>query len=201
MYKYKMNLLTDELLNKTKEYYKLKEYPIFHQVISLIISQKISFSQGRLIRKNIFNHINEEFFTKNNLEKINPDQFTKFGLDDAKIKIISNIINIEYKNNEDFITKISNIKGIGPWTIKSLKIMFDLKFDPSENEFLFEDLWIRKRVSELLKIEKVITQSECKNISNCIKNKRIKSIFFWRIKPEGIKKILKNENLKREDFV
>lgn len=191
-----MELITDKILNNTKEFYKLKEYPIFHQAISLIISQKITFNKGREIRKKLFELTKESCFTKDNLGLLSYDQFKNIGLDDDKIKVIMNVIDIDCNDEEDFIVKISKTKGIGPWTIKSLKIMFDL-----DDEFLFEDLWIRKRVSELFKKDNIMSQMECKNISDAIENKRIMSLFFWKIKPEGIKKILENEELKREDFV
>lgn len=50
-----MELITEDLLKKSKKYYTLKYYPIFHQAISLVISQKITFGLGRTIRKNFLN--------------------------------------------------------------------------------------------------------------------------------------------------
>ena len=35
-----------------------------------------------------------------------------------------------------------------------------------DNVFLFEDYWIRQRLSEIVKSDKILTQSECKKYVN-----------------------------------
>lgn len=80
--------------------------------------------------------------------------------------------------------------------------MFDIS-----DVFLFEDLWIRKRLSELIESDNILPIKECENMTKNFTNKRILSLFFWRIKLEGIKFILdksQNKNiceLKKEHFV
>jgi hypothetical protein len=43
-----------EYMEKTREYWSLKEKSLFHNLISLITSQKIKFSQSREIRKKLY---------------------------------------------------------------------------------------------------------------------------------------------------
>lgn len=194
-----MDKITEEILENTKSYYELKKYSIFHQAISLIISQKITFLLGKTIRKKMFDElslIGENQFTKENILLFDDDKLKSFGLDILKIKTLKHVCDLDYVDDLDFINKIEKIKGIGVWTIKSLMIMADIG-----NEFLSEDLWIRKRVSELLESNKTITITECDKLVSNIKNKRVLSRFFWRIKPEGIQKILHNKELDKNDFV
>ena len=58
-----------------------------------------------------------------------------------KTKTICDLLKIKTKdkNNQIIIEKISLIKGIGPWTIKNLKNTY-----LNANEFIFEDLEVRK---------------------------------------------------------
>ena len=62
-------MITSEILEYTKKYYELKEYSFFHQTISLIISQKISFKKSRAIRSKIFEKIfpEKEFTIQNKI--------------------------------------------------------------------------------------------------------------------------------------
>lgn len=135
-----MDLINIGILNETKNFYKLKHYGIFHQTISLIISQKISFSSSRKIRQKMFELIfPEKEFTVKNISNITKDTLISFGIDENKYETILNILKLDNSNENQWITKISKIKGIGSWTIKCLKIMFNIDNDL----FLYEDLWIR----------------------------------------------------------
>ena len=92
---------------------------------------------------------------------------------------------------------MQNIKGIGNWTIKGLQIMNNL----NDNVFLYEDYWIRQRLSELVKSIKILTQSECKNLYKNNNNLTNISKFLWRINKKGTSKILSGLELTRDDFV
>ena len=191
--------INEKLLTKTKEYYKLKQYNIFHQTISLILSQKISFVMSRKIRSNIFDMIspNKEF-TKENISNIKKSKMISIGIDEDKYRVILNVMNTNECETNDWINKMSKIKGIGPWTIKCLKIMFDVGNDL----FLCEDLWIRKRLSELVLSDDVMSQKKCNEISLCWKGHRTNvSKFLWRIKPEGILALKNGDDLNKNHFL
>ncbi len=50
-----MNLINEQILTSTEQYWNIHRHKkIFHQTISLIISQKISFATGRQIRKQLY---------------------------------------------------------------------------------------------------------------------------------------------------
>lgn len=194
-----LNLINKKLLKKTKSYYELKKYSIVHQAISLVISQKVSFQQGKNIRKKLFFLISPDSeFTKENMKNITDEDLENIGIDVLKIKTIRNILKLDDIDHNDFIEKIEDIKGIGPWTIKCLKIYFELDNDI----FLSEDLWIRKRMTELTENDIVLTQKECEIESKIWRGYRTQiSKFFWRIKPIGITALLNNEELNYDHFL
>lgn len=193
-------MITSEILEYTEKYYKLKEYSFFHQTISLIISQKISFKKSRSIRSKIFEKIfPEKEFTIQNFKFIKED-LKNFGLNETQIDTINNIIEIYNKDLDviNWIHKIQKIKGIGIWTIKCLKIMFNIDNDI----FLSEDFWIRSRLSELYNYNYVITIKESNDISIQWKGYRTNvSKFLWRIKPEGIEALKNKDLLIKEHFL
>lgn len=194
-----LSLINKNLLDKTSEFYKQKQYSIEHQTVSLIISQKVSFTIGKNIRKKLFELTKGEEFVKNNMNKISNEQLVKIGIDSNKIKTIRNVLNVEFEHTDKYINAIDKINGIGTWTIKCLKIMF--KTDP--DIMLVEDLWIRKRLQELLRLNKLPTMSECNKLSNIWSGYRtIVSLFLWRIKPDGIKQLLQDSSkLTKEHFI
>jgi 3-methyladenine DNA glycosylase/8-oxoguanine DNA glycosylase len=185
-----------EYMEKTREYWSLKEKSLFHNLISLITSQKIKFSQSREIRKKLYllNNGADEYCPKI-FSNITLTEFKNCGLEPDIINVIISVIKLEDNLNLD---TIKNIKGIGPWTMKALRIM-----NYSSNEFLYEDYWIRQRLSEILSNSKILTQSECKKFIGQIKLNNLGEIskFLWRINRKGTKKFVLNEDLSRDDFL
>ena len=184
-------------MDTTTDLWSIPTKSLFHNLISLLTSQKIRFSKSREIRKQLYvlnDHISE--YNSCKLSMISRDQYRELGLTDGLISAIFEAIKLEQANNLNMNT-ISDLKQVGPWTIKALRI---LNFN-SDDDFLFEDYWIRKRVSELFGLRKVITCAVCDDLVIHWKNKSNVSRFFWRIKATGITKIRGNQPLDRDDFV
>lgn len=157
--------------------------PVFHAVISCILSQKIKFTQSRAIRKKLYSQLGSFIITREGLEKINLDQL---GIEHPVQLIIKEVMQLQ---SLDF-DLLSQIKGIGPWTIKAVKIM-----TYSDEEIaLYEDGYIIKNL--------VLYgyKGSIKDFFNQYKQKSLISRFLWRIKPQGIIKIKKGTDLLREDF-
>lgn len=191
--------LLPELAEFYKDLYPIPSGTLLHNTISLIISQQIKFSQGRLIRKKLYNLLNSLSSDSSQhdhiLKGLTQQDWVKLGLPSNKIQCIIEVATIPNLTIESLI----NIKGIGPWTIKALKILMDS--DP--NVFLNEDLWIRKRMSELCNSKKVLTPFELTHISNKIPTTNLTQIsrFLWRLKPEGVVNLLNGRELTRQDFI
>jgi 3-methyladenine DNA glycosylase/8-oxoguanine DNA glycosylase len=192
-----MERIIKDYIKNTNKYWLLPQKSLFHNTISLLTSQKIKFSESRNIRKKLYelNQEQNEYSIKI-FENLTNKDFIKCGISNNIIEIIKNVIELE-KNKLLTIEKLENLKGIGPWTIKSLKIMNN--FD--NNIFLYEDYWIRQRLSELVKSNKILTQSECKKIFINSTNCSEISMFLWRIKKSGTFQIINNLELTKDNFL
>lgn len=194
-----MNLITNELLEQTKQFWKINKHTIFHNAISLVISQQVSFKVGRSVRTKLFMLINSSEITHENMSQLNNNDLEKIGLNQNKVNLIRFILNIKFVNDLDFVNELAKLKGIGVWTIKALQIL-NLE---NLNVFLSEDLWIRKRLSELANAKQILTIKECNNFINiyCMINKSNFSNFLWRVRPEGIVALKNNQTLTRDHFL
>ena len=187
----KMEHLTDIAI----EYYDLYKLPdnlsAFHHLCSLVTSQQVPFATGRSIRKQLY--IKAGFpLTQENLSTI--DLSSIKGLTNDRKRVLLELCELS-SSNEDMISQASKIKGIGPWTIKGANLLSN---HPNVN--LYEDSYIRSRLSEYLK--QTISQSQCKSlISECHPNESEVSYCLWRITKKGIKSILNNKPLTKEDFL
>ena len=191
----------EEVINKyidsTIEYWNLPQKTLFHNTISLLTAQKIKFSESRNIRKKLYElNQNKDEYSLNVFKDLSKQDFFNCGLSSNIIDVIYQVIELE-KSNILTIDNLQNIKGIGNWTIKGLQIMNNL----NDNVFLYEDYWIRQRLSELVKSIKILTQSECKNLYKNNNNLTNISKFLWRINKKGTSKILSGLELTRDDFV
>lgn len=195
--------LIPNIANEVLPYITLKERSLFHNIISLVISQRVRFQVGRDIRNKLYELLLSDNITIKGISKLSDKELKKIGIEQYKIDIIRYIVMI-YKPElsvVELLQQLCEIKGIGIWTIKSLKILNDL-----DNEtFLSEDYYIRQRLSELVKSECILTSKECQEIASKYWDKReftLVSKFLWRIKPEGINIILKEERkLEKHDFL
>jgi len=195
-----MNL--DLILNNTKQYWDIHhKWSIFHQLISLIISQRIRFSLGRQIRQNLYKYLNLPFgnsLIPLQIRALSDIDYKNIKMPVDKIKIIHNVLDAitDDEWDQDFellITKLEKINGIGSWTISALKIMFYA--DKYPNILLVSDYWIKSRLSEL--------KPEFKNYINAHNQINLSNIskFLWRIKPIGIQKLNNNIEISNEDFL
>lgn len=186
-----------ELISPYESFFTLPPKTLFHNLISLIISQKIRFGQGRKIRQQLYSLLNTDEYTPNGLNSLSDDTLKSIGLSDDKINCIRAILGLE----DLTLDRAAQIKGIGPWTIKALSILTN----GSNDIFLSEDYWIRQRFSELIQSSKILTSRQLENyiakFPNWVGQKTLISRFLWRIKPEGIMALLNSESLTREHFL
>jgi len=94
---------------------KLEPFPpdsrgYYHNVVSLIISQRIRFTESRAIRAAIYTILGTS--SLENIMSLTPAQRAACGLTDDKWRVIS-----------EFTEHGESAKGIGPWTIACARIM------------------------------------------------------------------------------
>lgn len=208
-------------------FYEIQKHTLYHDLLCLIISQRISFTVSRNIRKKLRDACkdNEGIYDPSTIKSLD---LKSFGLSNTKIlKCIDEVTNLAIQEKLNMST-IKNIPGIGDWTYNGLIVMghrspdksYDISHCISHNIsydiFLYQDAWIRKRLSELLDT-KLTPRSANDLIDNMcgymfshnhvIVDKSKVSRFLWRIKDTGIKKICNESflsgsiNLTRDDFL
>ena len=141
----------------------------FHALTSSIISQQLSAHAARAIKGRLFDLIGSERFTPENISKLTFNQFRAAGLSRAKIeytrRLASAVRNGEIDNSsflnlgdEEIISKLTTLPGIGRWTAemflifalgrpdvmsvkdaglkRGLKISYKLPESPSDDEMI-----------------------------------------------------------------
>lgn len=199
--------ISKKILNimiSTKEYWTMPKKTLFHNTISVIISQKITFHEGREIRQKLFEKLGKYDIVYDEFKKLGYDKLKEIGLSEDKIKCIDVVLKCFDKDIDDLaiIRKMASVKGIGPWTLKSLYILSNL--EEYNNIFLIEDYWIRKQIKILYGLNKVPTEKEIKkmDIMKAWKNNESNvSRFLWRLKSDGASAILNNITLERHHFL
>lgn len=135
--------------------------PPFVALLGAIIGQKISYVQAKALRSRLYKEFGTEFDSLTLLENTTRLQEIFQDYPD-KLTIIHNILKQELDFNSSKIWKtLASLKGIGPWTISTIKITSCLE----EDEFPSGDLFIRRRLQRLFNLPKLPTIKETVNIS------------------------------------
>jgi 3-methyladenine DNA glycosylase/8-oxoguanine DNA glycosylase len=87
----------------------------YHNLVSLIISQRIRFAVGRKIRSKIYKVLGTD--SLDNIMSLTYSQRIECGLGDNKWRIIEDL-SAGFRDGQ-----IGEIKGIGSWTINCAKLM------------------------------------------------------------------------------
>lgn len=194
------------IMSGTKEYWTMPKKTLFHNTISLIISQKIPFHEGREIRQKLFSELGKYDIIYDEFKKISNNKLKEIGISETKINCIEIVIKLfedcHDDDNINIITKLALVKGIGSWTIKSLYILSNL--DEYNDIFLIEDYWIRKQIKILYGLNKVPSEKEVREM-DIMKpwkgNQSNISRFLWRLKTEGAIAIINGVSLERHHFL
>lgn len=190
------------VINDTIEYWNLPVKSQFHHCIAQYVTKMVKFSQSQKIRRNLYvllgdPYSQQVFNNSSNQELIN------CGLNEEQIttlKYISSIID-EQDTLDNNLERLSKVVGVGPWTINSIRLMMSNINNKEEQIFLYEDSYIRTRLSELYGM-KTLTQSNAKKIGSAWNQyQTILSKFLWRVKKEGIQKLTMQIPLTRNDFL
>lgn len=187
-----------DVVNKTREYWMIKRKTQFHHIIAQYITKMIRFTESQKIRRNLYELLGDPY-NKEIFDKCNDNELIKCGLSLQQIITLRNISNLinEKDTIDDNLQRIYKIKGVGTWTIKSIRLILTDDHDI----FLHEDSYIRSRLAELYNLNS-LTLTQAKDIGYSWHQYRSTiSMFLWRIKKAGIEKIKSGEILLREDFL
>jgi DNA-3-methyladenine glycosylase II len=146
----------------------------FSYFIGIIIGQKIRFTTARKIRSNLYT-ITSYNFTPQDILNLTSTQMSEIGINGVKqiiIDVATYFINnnITYRNlTKEEINGLTEIKGIGNWTIMTAIIEYGIDLDL----FPIGDVHVNKNLLILYKVEK-------KDIIDWAKQwSPYKSVIFW----------------------
>jgi 3-methyladenine DNA glycosylase/8-oxoguanine DNA glycosylase len=187
-----------QIIESTREYWTLPVKTQFHHIVSQYVTKMVRFSESRKIRKNLYLLLGDPY-SQDIFNSSSSEDLIRCNLSNEQIitlRYISSIIN-EREDLEVNLQRLSLIKGVGPWTIKSIRLMMT-----NDNTiFLYEDSYIRDRLAELYNLDK-LTQTQAKEIALKWENyQSCLSKFLWRIKKSGIQKIKAGIILTKGDFL
>ena len=172
-----------------------KPVSLYKSLISLIISQQISFKASRKLRGNLYQYLGSNEFTPENILKITSVQWEGWGLNPHRRELIHRVTDMALKS-ELRVADLSKIEGIGPWTLKGLQIMTYIEPDV----FLYEDAFIRKHIRKLFGN---LTLRQIQKLSQTpvwAGQRSLVSRFLWRLRDSGALKLIQGENITPEDL-
>lgn len=170
----------------------------FHHVISLVTSQEVAFAKGRQIREALYAYTTDHILTPELVRSLTHEQLQQTGLSASRIETVKQLAALDDHKSLDAVAAYAKISGVGPWTIKGVKILCGL----DDHVILHEDRWIRKRLAELIGRSGEVTQAEAKQLFEQWKgHESLMSMFLWRIKPSGIQKWRSGTTLTKDDFI
>tara|TARA_Y100000768_G_C23988651_1_gene690605 strand:- start:5681 stop:6274 length:594 start_codon:yes stop_codon:yes gene_type:complete len=159
----------------------------FDTLVAIVISQFISTKAANSILKNIKENFNSEYLNENHFKNLNVDEIKGLGLSTNKAKTIKQISNLYLNKDFDDLTKLKNnelnsklinVFGIGPWSIKMFEIFCLGKLDV----FTSKDAGLRLAMNNTGMIK---PESEWSHYDDYAKKwapyKTIASLHLWKI--------------------
>jgi DNA-3-methyladenine glycosylase II len=142
--------------------YELKlrrNIPIY--LCASIMSQQLSVKVADVIYKRFLALFNGKEPTADQILAIPPETLRGIGLSNAKVSYVRNVASFHLEHgmdkrklaamdNEEIITYLTQIKGVGRWTVEML-LMFALG---REDVFAIDDLGIQNAMIELYKLDR-----------------------------------------------
>lgn len=124
--------------------------PPYTALIGAIIGQKIKYTKAKEIRGNLYKFLGTADFSIEQINAMNDNDLLSCGINPITIPIIRNVNTyiIDNKinmNASSDIRLLINVKGIGPWTIKTTLLTSFLDW----SVFPYDDIFIRNNVKRL----------------------------------------------------
>lgn len=149
------------LIKKHGKFKLNKRKNVYLRLCAHIISQQLSTKVAEVIFKRFLNLFNGKYPTPEQILEIKPETLRSIGLSNAKASYVHNVARfaIEFNidatklrkmTNEDVIEFLTQIKGVGRWTVEMI-LMFTLA---RPDVFALDDLGIQTAMQKLYRIDK-----------------------------------------------
>lgn len=133
---------------------------VYLHLCSSIISQQLSTKVAKVIYERFLNLYGEKEPTAKKILGTSLEKFRSIGFSNAKASYVHNVCNffVEHNltdaklnkmSNEEIIDLLTQIKGIGKWTVEMI-LMFTLG---REDVFAVDDLGIQQSITKLYKLD------------------------------------------------
>lgn len=147
----------------------------FAGLINIILGQQISVTVAESQRRKLYAHVGLAPHCESDLTPehcINRDDWRDLGLSKQKINYIGNVTDavlsgaldldvLSRQSDEDLMTTLTQIKGIGPWTAESYAMFCEGRCDL----FPAGDLGIKKGIKQLWGFENDPTEAEMRALA------------------------------------
>lgn len=130
------------------------ERSLYANLIGVIIGQKIRFVVARLLRGKLYTLLGTDNFTPQMVKDKPKEDLRELGIERKIVDLIytvtDKLLNGEIiLNTTEDVKKLTDIKGIGPWTVNTTILMHTLHKEHFDDTLLIQDLIIRRVMRKL----------------------------------------------------
>lgn len=183
----------DPILDKISSKIELpsltKTTDVYLDLLEVIISQQLSGKVAKVIYNRFLQLFENSYPKPEILKEIDDEMLRKVGLSNAKTNYVKNLANfaiindlsikhIDSLNDDEIVQLLTQIKGVGKWSVEMILIFSLLRTDV----FPYDDLVIKKSMIEVYGIKKEGKQliEKMISISNKWKpNQSLASRYLW----------------------
>ncbi len=149
-----------KILEKQEPFVLEQRKNVYLQLCASIISQQLSTKVAKVIYKRFLDLFGKKIPTANEILKIPVETFRGIGFSYSKASYVHNVCMFFIENkitdsrlmkmsNEEIVDLLTQIKGIGKWTVEMI-LMFTLG---REDVFAVDDLGIQQSITKLYKLD------------------------------------------------
>ncbi len=197
--KAKAKLSKDPIMKMVVKNYSFLELPksktVFHELVKSIVFQQISWKAAENIHGRFLKLMGRENFSAKALMTKKDEELRSVGFSNQKVKYVKNIA-IEFlekkykdkdwddKSDEDILKELTEIKGVGEWTVQMI-LLFQLE---RSDIFPVKDLGVQIAMKALynLKSDKKQLLTDMTEIAeNWQPHRSIASRYLWAWKREN----------------
>lgn len=158
----------------------------FERLVTSIVNQQLSTSSAEAIRQRLFSQFEIEPAA---ILAADPESMKEIGLSRQKIEYMKNVAEkferenfsrakFEAMSDEEVISELTEIKGVGTWTAKMF-LMFVLA---REDIFPVEDLGIRRGMEHLYELEQ--EEDMVSKAADWQPYRSIASLYLWKLEDQ-----------------
>lgn len=152
--------------------------PPYVALIGAVIGQIIRYQDAKRIRGELYKRLGGTDFTVHDFVAVSDEDLFKIGFDEQKIKILKRVNNFIVDQQLDLtkesdLKRLLEIRGIGEWTIQTVKLtsMLDIDIFPAK------DVFLRNRLKRLYNLPSRPTIKETEKLAE--KWSPYRSVVCW----------------------